>query len=35
MLTPGPAESVAGSLKLSLAQYRELAAFAQFGSDRE
>jgi len=26
-------KSVAGSLKLSLAQYRELAAFAQFGSD--
>jgi len=25
--------SVAGSLKLSLAQYREMAAFAQFGSD--
>src|SRR5260370_24681777 len=24
---------VAGSLKLELAQYRELAAFAQFGSD--
>lgn len=26
-------KSVSGSLKLSLAQYRELAAFAQFGSD--
>ena len=26
-------KSVAGSLKLDLAQYRELAAFAQFGSD--
>ena len=26
-------KSVAGSLKLELAQYRELAAFAQFGSD--
>src|SRR6266851_347498 len=26
--------SVAGSLKLELAQYRELAAFAQFGSDQ-
>ena len=25
--------SVAGSLRLELAQYRELAAFAQFGSD--
>jgi F-type H+-transporting ATPase subunit alpha len=24
---------VAGSLRLDLAQYRELAAFAQFGSD--
>jgi F-type H+-transporting ATPase subunit alpha len=26
-------KAVAGSLKLDLAQYRELAAFAQFGSD--
>lgn len=26
-------KAVAGSLKLYLAQYRELAAFAQFGSD--
>jgi F-type H+-transporting ATPase subunit alpha len=26
-------KSVAGTLKLSLAQYREMAAFAQFGSD--
>jgi F-type H+-transporting ATPase subunit alpha len=26
-------KSVAGSLRLELAQYRELAAFAQFGSD--
>src|SRR5471030_1320805 len=26
-------KQVAGSLKLELAQYRELAAFAQFGSD--
>ncbi len=26
-------KSVAGSLKLYLAQYREVAAFAQFGSD--
>src|SRR5215471_3402995 len=26
-------KSIAGSLRLSLAQYRELAAFAQFGSD--
>ncbi|HNO64567.1 MAG TPA: F0F1 ATP synthase subunit alpha, partial [Thauera aminoaromatica] len=26
-------KSVAGSIKLELAQYRELAAFAQFGSD--
>src|SRR5207245_11440325 len=26
-------KSVAGSLRLDLAQYRELAAFAQFGSD--
>ena len=26
-------KQVAGSLKLDLAQYRELAAFAQFGSD--
>ena len=26
-------KSVAGTLRLSLAQYRELAAFAQFGSD--
>lgn len=26
-------KAVSGSLKLSLAQYRELAAFAQFGSD--
>jgi F-type H+-transporting ATPase subunit alpha len=26
-------KSVAGSLKLELAQYREMAAFAQFGSD--
>ncbi len=26
-------KSIAGSLKLDLAQYRELAAFAQFGSD--
>ena len=24
---------IAGSLKLELAQYREIAAFAQFGSD--
>jgi F-type H+-transporting ATPase subunit alpha len=30
--TPGM-KQVAGSLKLDLAQYRELAAFAQFGSD--
>ncbi len=28
-----PTNEVAGSLKLELAQYRELAAFAQFGSD--
>ena len=27
------AEKVAGSIKLELAQYREMAAFAQFGSD--
>ena len=26
-------KKVAGSLKLELAQYREIAAFAQFGSD--
>jgi F-type H+-transporting ATPase subunit alpha len=26
-------KSVAGSMKLELAQYREMAAFAQFGSD--
>jgi F-type H+-transporting ATPase subunit alpha len=26
-------KSVAGSIKLELAQYREMAAFAQFGSD--
>src|SRR5437870_13887644 len=26
---------VAGTLRLDLAQYRELAAFAQFGSDRD
>jgi F-type H+-transporting ATPase subunit alpha len=26
-------KSVAGKLRLELAQYRELAAFAQFGSD--
>lgn len=26
-------EQVAGSMKLELAQYREVAAFAQFGSD--
>jgi F-type H+-transporting ATPase subunit alpha len=26
-------KQVAGSLKLELAQYREVAAFAQFGSD--
>mgnify|MGYP000653546366 FL=1 len=26
-------KSVAGTLRLTLAQYRELAAFAQFGSD--
>ena len=26
-------ESIAGTLRLDLAQYRELAAFAQFGSD--
>ena len=26
-------KQVAGSLRLDLAQYRELAAFAQFGSD--
>ena len=26
-------KSVAGSIKLDLAQYREMAAFAQFGSD--
>ena len=26
-------KSVAGTIKLDLAQYRELAAFAQFGSD--
>ena len=26
-------KKVAGSLKLELAQYRELAAFAQFGSE--
>ena len=26
-------KSVAGSVKLELAQYREMAAFAQFGSD--
>ena len=26
-------KSVAGPVKLSLAQYREMAAFAQFGSD--
>ena len=26
-------KSVAGSIKLELAQYRELAAFSQFGSD--
>ena len=26
-------KQVAGSLKLELAQYREIAAFAQFGSD--
>jgi F-type H+-transporting ATPase subunit alpha len=26
-------KKVAGTLKLDLAQYRELAAFAQFGSD--
>ena len=26
-------KQVAGTLKLDLAQYRELAAFAQFGSD--
>src|SRR5205807_9890497 len=26
-------KSIAGSLRLDLAQYRELAAFAQFGSD--
>ncbi|MFP4043450.1 MAG: F0F1 ATP synthase subunit alpha [Rhodosalinus sp.] len=29
----GAMKSVAGSLKLELAQYREMAAFAQFGSD--
>jgi F-type H+-transporting ATPase subunit alpha len=26
-------KKVAGSIKLELAQYREMAAFAQFGSD--
>jgi F-type H+-transporting ATPase subunit alpha len=26
-------KKVAGTLKLNLAQYREMAAFAQFGSD--
>ena len=26
-------KSIAGTLKLSLAQYREMAAFSQFGSD--
>ena len=26
-------KKIAGTLRLSLAQYRELAAFAQFGSD--
>ena len=26
-------KQVAGSIKLELAQYREMAAFAQFGSD--
>ena len=26
-------KSVAGPIKLELAQYREMAAFAQFGSD--
>jgi F0F1-type ATP synthase alpha subunit len=31
MLLPTP--QVAGTLKLELAQYREVAAFAQFGSD--
>lgn len=29
---PSPAQ-VAGTMKLELAQYREVAAFAQFGSD--
>jgi F-type H+-transporting ATPase subunit alpha len=29
----GPMKNVAGTLRLELAQYRELAAFAQFGSD--
>ena len=30
---PPPNHQVAGSMKLELAQYREVAAFAQFGSD--
>ena len=30
---PCPLPQVAGTLKLELAQYREVAAFAQFGSD--
>ena len=30
---PPPSSQVAGTMKLELAQYREVAAFAQFGSD--
>merc|ERR1712071_355792 len=33
LLPRPPMKQVAGSMKLELAQYREVAAFAQFGSD--